>query len=917
MKNPLADLPTLTDMMCETGDAPATPARDVYRDEWNDIALGRPLRLPRRVEASAATSVPPADLVGLALSGGGIRSATFCLGVLQQLAHYKLLGLFDYVSSVSGGGFIGGWWFAWLARGKARPGALFPPPEEVEPARSSTPPAGSDPDRRRDPIHNVRLFSNYLTPRKGLLSPDTWRAISVVTRNLWLTWMVLWPLLACVILLFQLYLLLWPDVRDSFYHSGRFTGAWAPRVMAAAALPFVFFSWLGLTTFAWLGLQRGSSKDQAALTLIGGSVLLGILVAAFWDSMSSHVLKYAAWYAVWLLIGGLPLLFIYKRSLGQTDAHFRKEVLRNRIVRVHSAHMIALVISTAGLLIAGFGHEFVYYVFAEGGPVTRAGGWSAVLAAVASAIFSAVTKGPTGGGDRQSTAGPGRSTRAIWAIAPPLVLVILALATAFILNVVMTRIVLPRADELLVAFHLTALVGAVFCLALAWLEYRRAGRWPGRVRWLLLWAAVGLVATVLGATVFSGATVLRLAAGLLNIGVVGVVALGWTVDPNLLSLHTFYKSRLVRAYLGASNPTREHGGAISDAVQGDNLLLRDLRSAAEGVPHLIINTTLNLTAGRDLVVAQRSAASFTMTRSYCGSGYGNVGFRPTDQYMGGDVSLGAAVAISGAAASPSMGSHTPSAAMSMLLAFLNVRLGCWMATPSRPEWRAPQARFWPYYLIREFLSYTTSVGTFSYLTDGGHFDNTGVYSLVERGCRYILMVDCGADPRPTFEDLGNLARRCRIDFGAEIDIKSLTPLSAKELAERRALVVGRIRYTEAHVRALGWPDSRAASPEAREGVIVVLKPTRTKDLPVDVEQYALCNEVFPQQSTSDQWYDEAQFESYRRLGEWVAETTFAKLQTLKLQEGPTAQKIFDEILANQVLATPALALPVGAAPPAV
>jgi hypothetical protein len=916
MKNPLADLPDLRKMLRGTGEAPAASARDVYRAEWTDIAAGRPARgvqTPADDERPAET--PPADLVGLALSGGGIRSATFCLGVLQRLSQHNLLRLFDYVSTVSGGGFIGGWWFAWLSRGR-KPAALFPTPEEVEPARSVEDPR-ADPDRRRDPIHNVRLFSNYLTPRKGLLSADTWRAIAVVSRNLWLTWMILWPLLAAVILLFQLYLLLWPSVAPEFYHRGAFAGNWGVRIGAAAILPAAFFAWLGLAIMAWLALQRGSSRAQALLASVGGTALLAVLVNTFWPTIGPHVRGYGGWYVGWFILGLLPLAWAYRVAAGQSDPNFRKEILRNRIARVHSGLLIALVVSAAGLLIGGFGHEFVFSVFSDGGAITRAGGWGAVTAALASAVFSAVTKGPAGGGDARASHRPNLITRAIWAITPPLVLVVLALSTTAALNAVMIRIVLPNAVQLLAAFHWTAMLGAVFCIGLSVLEYLQDRRFPGRARWLLFWGVVGIVAVVLGKTTFAGATELRLAAGLLNIAIVGVIALGWTVDPNQLSLHTFYKARLVRAYLGASNPARDGRRAISEAVRGDNFLLRDLRSAAEGVPHLIVNTTLNLTAGKDLVVAQRSAASFVLTRTHCGSPYSNVCFRPTKEYMGGDVSLGAAVAISGAAASPSMGSQTPSAAMSMLLAFLNVRLGCWMATPNRPDWRAPQARFWPYYLIREFLSYTTSVGTFSYLTDGGHFDNTGVYSLVERGCRYILMVDCGADPRPIFEDLGNLARRCRIDFGAEIDIASLSGFSAKEIGERRPFVAGRIRYAEAHLRALGWPERMVADPKTREGVIVVLKPTRTKDLPVDVEQYALCNDVFPQQSTSDQWYDEAQFESYRRLGEWVAESTFSGLQTLALKEPPTPQKIFDEILANQVRETPSPAPPVGAIPPAV
>jgi len=87
-------------------------------------------------------------------------------------------------------------------------------------------------------------------------------------------------------------------------------------------------------------------------------------------------------------------------------------------------------------------------------------------------------------------------------------------------------------------------------------------------------------------------------------------------------------------------------------------------------------------------------------------------------------------------------------------------------TPSHGSWPLSQTRLWPYYLLRESLSQTNDLGSYCYLTDGGHFDNTGLYSLIERGCRYIVLVDNGADPEACFADVGEAIRRCRIDFRA-------------------------------------------------------------------------------------------------------------------------------------------------------
>jgi hypothetical protein len=378
---------------------------------------------------------------------------------------------------------------------------------------------------------------------------------------------------------------------------------------------------------------------------------------------------------------------------------------------------------------------------------------------------------------------------------------------------------------------------------------------------------------------------LRIVFGLLAAALVWVVALGWMVDPNTVSMHQFYKARLVRAYLGASNPRRlkEHK-EIADAVAGDDVPLSALKNCQRGAPYHLINTTLNLVAGRDLSTAQRSASSFILSKNYCGSLRTN--YRPTDSYMNGRLSLGTAVAASGAAVSPSMGSKKPTAAMAMLLTLLNVRLGYWSPTPSREHWKMSQPRLWPFYLLREFLSQTNDLSSYCYLTDGGHFDNTGLYSLVERGCRYIVLVDCGADPQPScFQDLGDAIRRCRIDFGAEVDLKLDHLIENKCQSATQYFAVGEIKYSRKHAEALHWKIEGRENDKEEEaaltGIIIYFKPTILGKETADVRQYAIENKYFPQQSTANQWFGEAQFESYRRLGQSYAKEAFEKLEAIK------------------------------------
>jgi hypothetical protein len=377
----------------------------------------------------------------------------------------------------------------------------------------------------------------------------------------------------------------------------------------------------------------------------------------------------------------------------------------------------------------------------------------------------------------------------------------------------------------------------------------------------------------------------HLVIGLLAAICVWVAALGWMVDPNAVSMHQFYKGRLVRAYLGASNVRRfkHRNKEITETVAGDDLPLKLLINCDRGGPYHLVNTTLNLVAGRDLATAQRSASSFVLSQTYCGST--RTKYCRTNEYMNGQLTLGTSVAASGAAVSPNMGAKKPTSALAMLMTLLNVRLGYWAPTPNRKGWNSAQPRLWPFYLVREFLSQTNDLSDYCYLTDGGHFDNTGLYSLIERGCRFVVLVDCGADPGPPcFEDLGEAIRRCRIDFGTEIDL-NLDPFIKKNGSEKNGcdkpascVAVGKIKFSPEHLRSLANGHGTRSD---RYGIIVYFKPSVIPNVTADVRQYAIENTFFPQQPTTNQWFGEAQFESYRRLGQACAHNVFGHLRSEK------------------------------------
>jgi hypothetical protein len=230
--------------------------------------------------------------------------------------------------------------------------------------------------------------------------------------------------------------------------------------------------------------------------------------------------------------------------------------------------------------------------------------------------------------------------------------------------------------------------------------------------------------------------------------------------------------------------------------------------------------------------------------------------RPTARYAyPGGIRLGTAFAISGAAASPNMGYHS-STALGFLMTMFNVRLGWWMGNPRHEAtWLQASPTFGLSALLRELTGNTTNSSRFVNLTDGGHFDNLGIYELVRRRCRFIVACDAEQDGKLVFSGLGSAIRKCRTDFGVEIDIDP-EPIRIRD--EER-------RHSGSHV-ALG----DIVYPGGERGLLCYMKASITGREPADVLEYALRAKQFPHETTADQFFDESQFESYRELGHHIA-----------------------------------------------
>ena len=351
-------------------------------------------------------------------------------------------------------------------------------------------------------------------------------------------------------------------------------------------------------------------------------------------------------------------------------------------------------------------------------------------------------------------------------------------------------------------------------------------------------------------------------------------------------MHSFYRNRLVRAYLGASVPPSKRrrwvqpftGFHRGDDVpldgyfspHGEERSVHDPRiDVAQPGPFHIVNTALNLVAGEQLAWQERKAASFVLTPLYCGfepagdeiedetaRSIAPFGYRRTTSFAGTPkaLSLGSAFAISGAAASPNMGFQS-SPALSFLLTVFNVRLGWWLGNPRRRKaWKRSGPRVALLHLFQEVLGQTRGRTKYVYLSDGAHFENLGVYELVRRRCRFIVVTDAGADPDLAFDDIGNAIRKCRADLGVDIDLDLDALREGEDGTSTRHCAVGTIRYLR----------------ENEEGRILYIKASVTGDESADILNYRGKHEAFPHQTTGDQFFDESQFESYRQLGHHVA-----------------------------------------------
>jgi hypothetical protein len=791
------------------------------------------IRLRERRAAHGLNPPGDHDLTGIALSGGGIRSATFALGVLQALAGRDLLKRFDYLSSVSGGGYIGSsltWW--WSDRSGPKDGigggSAFGVGAGNFPYGTDSPSIwrGRVGDGSRSGpqlLTNLRKHGNYLTPGGGI---GILSGVGVVLRAVLLNLIVWLPIITALMLLALVILQASPQVTSTPIASGDTLRLFAIDA-AVIAVVLAFFAVLYILVLAHL--------YPLARDAIAGGEAPGWARAVRWVIDDAN-----GW--LWLPLIAAAATGVLLWLPPDTD----------------SWRGLALLLAVAGILVSTFAILCVVYALVTGleqvldsSLLRRVGyrmrrmfeAWAgfyfklvaglAVLGAV-----PVVAAGVTSGGAWLSE---GRSG----------VLALLAgLASA------------------IVAFLRS---GARVEQALRQRGFKVSGGFSAMVAAVLILFGVLLIAHDTAERIHASWA----GSAWLFLGVLALAVLsGIFANINHVSLGRFYRDRLMEAFMPgfAQAKACATGAAPPEA---DEMKLHEASLAA---PYHIINTNVVLIGAKDRRRCIRGGDNFILTPDFCGSNA--TGWCPTRSFMGGGMTLATAMAISGAAANPNTGiggvGLTRSRVVSVLMALLNMRLGYWVPHPKRCNGGMPN-HFHPAFsaLLRGYREDYP----WQELSDGGHFENLGLYELVRRRVRLILVSDGSQDPGWQFEDLQTALRRIGEDFGARIEfygshsMEDLIPAPGGhcyprglELA-KRGFAVARICYP---------PDFNAAGevmPEDTEtsSLLIYLTTTVVDGLPLELRGYKGKNPDFPDQSTGDQFFDEDQFEAYRELGYRIAD----------------------------------------------
>jgi Patatin-like phospholipase len=720
---------------------------------------------------------PGSNMVGLALSGGGIRSAAFSLGAMQALDALGVIKKIDYLSTVSGGGYIG---TSMTVAMSTQTPEKFPFASELR--------EGEVPG-----IQHIRDHSNYLFPQ-GVL--NIFGNVVVYLRGI----------LANVVLL----------------------------------LP-----WLLLTAAVTIWLKP-NVESLTRPSVAGHLLRLPVSIGHFCLTLNA-LLAFVILLALWALWRSTP----WGRNI--SDVGFGARFFGFVSVLI----LIIAFVELQPLLLSGI--------------VNSSGGGSGLFNAVSWWLKAAATLFASVGtvvgflgrilADvlKRTTEKPGFT----------------AFATGIAIKLAMY------------------LAGAAVPLAL-WVAYLYLSAWGIQsCSTTCASLAPGWLTTVAGWLPFGGGSIfwLYIVTG------IPLLALSLRLNPNANSLHQLYRDRLSKAFLfdpnrrvtaralpwlkpetGAEPDARLHN---ADLLRLDQLPISKLRT--DLAPYHLINTALNIEGSKQANRRGRNADFFIFSPLFTGSE--STGYVETTEMekQATGLTVGTAMAVSGAAASSNMGSVTIKPLVPTL-AILNIRLGFWLINPRKVAGALKKAWIWRLvdglYFPKEMLGLLSEDSAIIYLTDGGHVENLGLYELLRRRCKLIIAIDGEADPDMAFGSLVKLERYARIDLSLRIDLPWATLRDVARDASAEVLKSGGLPPNKAphgpHC-ALGtiyYPRKKGENKDDNTGVLLYIKSSLTGDENDYIVDYKRRNPSFPHETTLDQLFTEEQFEGYRALGFHAVNSAF-------------------------------------------
>jgi hypothetical protein len=708
------------------------------------------------------------ETLGIALSGGGIRSASFGLGVLQALMARKILQKADYLSTVSGGGYIGAslTWFRKYHGGNL--GRFF----------NSTKPFGSkDVDREdtNDFVAFLRQHGKYLAPGRGL---NIISFLAVLIRSL----------LISVLIYFALLLV--------------FLTIWG----ALGHLSFVDNNYDQIKKIVIPYILKQDSSPEIDETAIEHEKKAGPYA---WEK--NPFFRFSTFLALisgaaFVITGAVfTLLSILIRRLGKMLAS--KYVLRYYFQLIQGGCLAILILSIT-LATVPITHSYVERQIELVGIVGYISG-----------IWAALVR-------MRKHLGAVRILKRIWA------------------------------GDLL--FRLGAVLFVYAALIVAF-----------------EWNAVLIDNAKITAVIFGVA-----------------VILGWFISINDSTIASLYRDRLMETFLPdeeAVNQNRWRLAKRANVALLEEMCMSEKKQIRK--PYHLINTNIILSRSKIKKFKERGGDSFVLAPLHCGSTA--TGYVKTQDFIKDHkddkigLTLATAMATSGAAVNPHTGvggvGPTRDLFVSFMMTIFNLRLGFWATNP-----RIGSPRTKPNY-IRPGLG--SLLGLFGHteksqyieLSDGGHFENLGIYELVRRRVDTIIVSDAGQDKDYVFGDLSNAIERVRADFGVSIRFQpedekfgKLLPGSHEGEGETFAnkFKLAQKGYLSGTIE---YPPDRGTV-KSKLGKIYFIKSTLLPDLPADVYGYRARHADFPDQSTGDQFFDENQFEAYRELGYRAAKPLAERLE---------------------------------------